>query len=74
MGRGEITLPYLSLLYTFLVSGYANHSCLEMLVFLAAVYTNYSSHIVDAQGIEPVDEFIAGPRAGKLILRFEIVE
>jgi unspecific monooxygenase len=45
-----------------------------MLVFLAAVYTNYSSHIVDAEGIEPVDEFIAGPRAGKLILGFEKVE
>jgi hypothetical protein len=45
-----------------------------MLVMLAAVYTNYSSHIVDAEGIEPVDEFIAGPRAGKLILRFEKVE
>jgi unspecific monooxygenase len=45
-----------------------------MLVLLAAVYTNYSSHIVDAEGIEPVDEFIAGPRGGKLILRFEKVE
>jgi len=43
-----------------------------MLVLLAAVYTNFSSHIAD--GIEPVDEFIAGPRAGKLILRFEKVE
>jgi hypothetical protein len=52
----------------------ANHSYVEMLVMLAAVYTNYSSHIVDAEGIEPVDEFIAGPRAGKLILRFEKVE
>jgi unspecific monooxygenase len=48
--------------------------CAEMLVLLAAVYTNFSSHIVDADGIEPVDEFIAGPRAGKLILRFEKVE
>jgi hypothetical protein len=52
----------------------ANYLCVEMLVMLAAVYTNYSSHIVDAEGIEPVDEFIAGPRAGKLILRFEKVE
>jgi hypothetical protein len=54
--------------------GCANRSCVEMLVMLAAVYTNYSSHIVDAEGIEPVDEFIAGPRAGKLILRFEKVK
>lgn len=45
-----------------------------MLVFLAAVYTNYSSHVVDADEIEPVDEFIAGPKAGKLILRFEKAE
>ena len=45
-----------------------------MLVFLAAAYTNYSSHIVDAEGIEPVDEFIGGSKAGKLILRFEKVE
>ena len=44
-----------------------------MLLLLAAVYTNYRSHIVDAEGIEPVDEFIGGPRAGKLILRFETV-
>jgi hypothetical protein len=41
------------------------------LVFLAAVYCNFSSHIVDAEGIEPVDEFIAGPKSGKLILRFK---
>ncbi|KAE9371833.1 cytochrome P450 [Stipitochalara longipes BDJ] len=46
----------------------------EMLVLLAAVYTNFSSHIVDADGIEPIDEFIAGPKAGKLILRFEKFE
>jgi len=45
-----------------------------MLVLLAAVYTNFSSYIVYADGIEPVDEFIARPRAGKLILRFEKVE
>jgi unspecific monooxygenase len=45
-----------------------------MLVFLAAVYSNFSTHIVDAEGIEPVDEFIAGPSGGKLILRFEKVE
>jgi hypothetical protein len=45
-----------------------------MLVCLAAVYTNFSTHIVDAEGIEPVDEFIAGPRSGKVILGFEKVE
>jgi hypothetical protein len=45
-----------------------------MLVLIAAVYANYSSHVVDAEGIEPVDEFIAGPRAGKLILGFRKVE
>ncbi|KAE9368222.1 cytochrome P450 [Stipitochalara longipes BDJ] len=53
-----------------------NFAIQEMLVLLAAVYTNYSSHIVNVEGIEPVDDFIATPVAveGKLVLRFEKVE
>jgi hypothetical protein len=53
---------------------YANSLYIEMLIFLVAVYTNYTSQIVDAEGIEPVDEFIGGPKTGKLILRFKKVE
>ncbi|KAL1955663.1 hypothetical protein VTO42DRAFT_8208 [Malbranchea cinnamomea] len=35
---------------------------------VAAVYTNYSSFVVDDEGIEPLDSFIASPTAGKVIL------
>lgn len=74
VGWDRTTIARLHPLHVFVVSGYTNRLRIEMLVLLAAIYTNYSSHIVDAEGIEPVDEFIAGPRAGKLILRFEEVE
>jgi hypothetical protein len=38
----------------------------EMLFLTAAVYANYSSYIVDTEGIEPEDDFVAGPRSTKL--------
>ena len=35
-----------------------------------AIYTNYTTSIVDDSGIEQQDSFIAGPVGGKLILKF----
>jgi hypothetical protein len=43
----------------------------EMKLVIAAIYTNYTTHIVDDTGIEQVEAFIAGPRSNRLILRFE---
>ena len=45
-----------------------------MKLIIAAIYTNFSTHIVDDEGIEQVDAYTAGPRGNKLILRFEHVE
>jgi hypothetical protein len=42
-----------------------------MKLVIAAIYTNYTTHIVDDTGIEQVEAFIAGPRSNQLILRFE---
>ncbi len=45
-----------------------------MKLVTAAIYTNYTTHIVDDEGIEQVDAYTAHPRANKLILKFERLE
>ncbi len=45
----------------------------EMKLVIAAIYTNYTTEIVDDKGIEQADEYISGPAGGKLILRFKHV-
>jgi hypothetical protein len=45
-----------------------------MKLLVAAIYTNYTTKIVDDDGIEQIDSYTAGPRGEKLILRFERVE
>lgn len=39
-------------------------------LLIAAVYTNFTTSIVDDEGIEPIDSFIAGPAGNKLFLQF----
>ena len=65
--------PPFSLL--FLVGGELISTCtVEMKLITAAIYTNFSTHIVDDEGIEQVDAYTAGPRGDKLVLSFERVE
>ena len=45
----------------------------EMKLAVAAIYSNYTTHIVDAEGIEPADAYIAAPVGNKLILGFKQV-
>lgn len=45
-----------------------------MKLITAAIYTNYTTHIVDDEGIEQIDAYTAHPRANKLVLRYERVE
>lgn len=45
----------------------------EMKLLVAAIYTNYTTSIVDDTGIEQNDGFIGGPKGNKLILKFERV-
>lgn len=45
----------------------------EMKVVIAAIYTNYTTEIVDDKGIEQADEYISRPVGAKLILRFKCV-
>ncbi len=44
-----------------------------MKLVAAAIYTNYKTEIVDAEGIEQADAFISGPIGEKLVLRFKHV-
>ncbi len=44
-----------------------------MKLIAAAIYTNFTTHIVDDEGIEQEDAYTAMPRSNKLILRFERV-
>lgn len=38
---------------------------------IAAIYTNFTTSIVDDEGIEQLDGYTVGPRSGRLVLRFE---
>lgn len=40
---------------------------------IAAVYSNFTTEIVDAEGIEQAEGFTAGPVGDKLVLRFKKV-
>lgn len=44
-----------------------------MKLVLAAVYTNYTTHIIDDVGIEQHDTYTALPRGKKLLLGFHRV-
>lgn len=52
----------------------SNFAMQEMKLITAAIYTNFTTHVVDDEGIEQVDQYTAHPRANQLILRFERVE
>lgn len=45
-----------------------------MKLLVAAIYSNYTSHIVDDEGIEPTDGYTSHPTSGQLWLRFERVK
>ena len=47
---------------------------IEMKLIITAIYTNFSTHIVDDTGIEQEDAYTAGPKGNKLMLRFERAE
>lgn len=44
-----------------------------MKLIVAAVYSNFKTHIVSDDGIEQIDGYTAGPTSNKLYLRFERV-
>ena len=44
---------------------------LEMKLITAAIYSNFTTHIVDDTGIEQVDAYTAGPKSNRLMLRFK---
>ncbi|KAK8069428.1 Tryprostatin B 6-hydroxylase [Apiospora phragmitis] len=52
-------------------SNFAMH---EMKLLVAAIYTNYTSHIVNDEGIEPTDGYTSHPTSGQLWLRFERIQ
>lgn len=45
----------------------------EMKLVTAAIYTNYVTEVVDDEGMEQIDAYIARPRGEKLLLRFRRV-
>lgn len=45
-----------------------------MKLFIAVVYTNFTTTIEDDEGIEQRDAIFAGPRGEKLMLRFRYAE
>ncbi|MCJ1391105.1 hypothetical protein MMC18_003967 [Xylographa bjoerkii] len=51
-----------------------NFAMQEMKYLLAAIYTNYTTSVVDDEGIEQEDAYTAGPVGNKLVLNFARVE
>ena len=47
---------------------------LEMKLAIAALYTNFRTHIVNDDGIEQEDGYTAGPKGDQLTVRFEKIE
>ena len=45
----------------------------EIKMVIAAVYTNFRTHIVNDEGIEQMDGYTTGPKSNRLILSFEKV-
>ena len=43
----------------------------EIKLVVAAVYSNFRTHIVDDGGIEQADGYTTGPISNQLLLRFE---
>lgn len=44
-----------------------------MKLIVAAIYSNYTTCIVDDEGIEAIDAYTTKPRSNRLVLRFEHV-
>ena len=42
-----------------------------MKLVITAIYTNYTTEIVDDEGIEQADTYVSGPVSEKLVLRFK---
>ncbi|MCJ1433063.1 hypothetical protein MMC27_002422 [Xylographa pallens] len=51
-----------------------NFAMQEMKFLLAAIYTNYTTSVVDDEGIEQEDAYTAGPVGNKLVVKFARVE
>ncbi len=51
----------------------SNLAIQEMKLIIAAIYTNWTTVIVDDEGIEEVDAYTTKPTSNRLILRFEHV-
>lgn len=45
----------------------------EMKLVVAAIYTNYTTAIIDDEDIEAIDAYTVKPRGEKLVLKFESV-
>jgi unspecific monooxygenase len=45
----------------------------ELKIVVAAIYTNYTTKIIDDGDIEQLDAYSAGPKGDKLILQFKKV-
>lgn len=44
-----------------------------MKLTIAAIYTNFTTSIIDDTGIEAIDAYTVKPKGNKLILKFEDV-
>jgi cytochrome P450 len=51
----------------------SNLALQEIKFIVAALYTNFTTHIVDDEGFEQMDVYTAPPKSGKLIIRVESV-
>jgi hypothetical protein len=43
----------------------------EIKTVIAAIYSNFVTHVVDDEGIEEIDAYTVRPMSNRLLLRFE---
>ena len=55
------------------ISFHALLTLAELKLIVGAIYANYITKIVDAEGIEQRDAYTSGPKGNKLILDFQRV-
>ena len=46
----------------------------DLKTVIAAIYSNFTTSVVDSSGIEQEDTFVAGPVSKSLMLRFKDVD
>jgi hypothetical protein len=52
------------------MSAVTDTEAVELKMVVAGIYTNFTTTIVDDEGIEQMDGYTVGPKSGRLLVQF----